>query len=329
MIMGIRHRLSRVFGKAVNLRNRLYEKSVLKSHMLSVRVISVGNLSMGGTGKTSFVIWLLENLKQQGINVGVVSRGYGGKVKKFAEVSPGADPKIFGDEPALIANSELGPVFVGANRVNAARALIKKYKVDMILADDAFQHRRLKRDLDIVLIDYSEPQSSYSLVPQGRLREEFEALKRAHVVVETKRNFSDLTDFSHIEDQIPKDLIRLKMDYKFISVGDADGVPVRNQGMNYLLVSGVAGPQGVEKLAREKVNVLDHMIFKDHHKYTPSEAKALLEEVKDQKDLCILTTHKDAVKLKEFSELRPFLRTINLEYQVTGQLDEFFKKAIG
>src|SRR5690606_20122234 len=141
-----------LFGNAVMARNTLYEKAIFKSYSLPVPVVSVGNISVGGTGKTSFVIWLLRQLTQKGFKVGVISRGYGGQITAVSEVPANGAAHVFGDEPCLIAKENLGPVFVGPDRVKVGKTLLKHYAVDFIIADDAFQHRRLKRDIDVVLI---------------------------------------------------------------------------------------------------------------------------------------------------------------------------------
>ena len=140
--MGLFKGLSFVFGQGVQLRNYLYDENYLKTSRLPVKVISVGNISVGGTGKTSFVIWLLRALVARGYKVGVVSRGYGGSVKSVARVPVDGDPKIFGDEPSLIARENLGPVFVGPKRFEVGENLLKEFKVDFIIADDAFQDRK-------------------------------------------------------------------------------------------------------------------------------------------------------------------------------------------
>ena len=308
--MGLFKSLSYLFGKGVDFRNHLYENNYLKVSQLPVRVVSVGNISVGGTGKTSFVIWLQRALVSRGLRVGVVSRGYGGQVKEVAEVPKDGDPKTFGDEPCLIAREALGPVFVGPRRFEVGKKLLDSYKVDIIIADDAFQHRPLHRDVDVVLVDFSEPLQNLTLMPFGRLREPFQSLDRAQVIVSTKKNFSDLKDFEPIERLLPKDKIRLNMEYHLKAVVDENGEPAANPMDRYLLVSGVAQPKGVEMLANAQYHLTDHMIFDDHHNYTESDVTEILQQQSEHGADYILTTQKDAVKLSHFKELRSVLRVM-------------------
>lgn len=320
-----------VFEGLVGFKNHLYDRGFFKQAPLPVKVISVGNLSVGGTGKTSFVIWLLKELKKRGVSVGVVSRGYGGTIKEVAEVPPGGDPTSFGDEPCLIANEGLGPVFIGPKRVAAAQKLLEKYQVQVILADDAFQHRALKRDVDVVLIDVSQPVGMMKPLPHGRLREGFSSLSRADAVVITKQNFAKNSDtYSFVELLLPSHVLRLSMNYLLKDIEDINGKSETDFGpKNVLLVSGVAGPDGVYSLANKEVSVLDHMIFPDHHSYTKKDVEEILKRAKEVKADFILVTPKDAVKLHSFDEIRSHLRIISLDYSVEGQVDEFFKKALG
>lgn len=323
--------LSIVFKSAVEFKNHLYDRGFLKQTPLPARVISVGNLSVGGTGKTSFVIWLLKEFKKRGVSVGVVSRGYGGSLKGVAEVPRGGDPSFYGDEPCLIANEGLGPVFIGPKRVGAAQKLLEKYQVQVILADDAFQHRALNRDVDVVLIDVSQPVRLMRPLPLGRLREDFSSLSRAQTVVITKKSFAkNLETFSFVDSRLPDHVLRLSMNYLLKDVKDINGKSEDDLSQKgVLLVSGVAGPDGVYSLAEKKMNVLDHMIFPDHHSYTKKNVGDILERAKEMKASFILVTPKDAVKLESFDEIRSNLRIINLDYHVEGQIDEFFEKALG
>lgn len=327
--MSILKALSFLFEQGVQAKNALYEKGYIESQSLSVPVISVGNISVGGTGKTSFVIWLLRSLTEHGLKVGVISRGYGGKISAYAQVPVGGDPEKYGDEPCLIANEKLGPVYVGPRRAEVGHELLKSHKVDLLIADDAFQHRRLRRDVDIVLIDFSEPQKNYEMMPYGRLRESFESLHRASVIVATKKSFSETKDFSSIESRIPKDKIRLEMDYGLEGFFDAHGNVQSELRGSGLLVSGVAKPGTVEGLVRSQVSLRDHFIFRDHHNYTSGDVASILRKAREINAEFILTTEKDAVKLMNFNELAGQLRVLKLAYVVKGQINEFFEMVIG
>ena len=173
--------LSALFGAGVAVRNRLYDRGSLPTNRLQGPVISVGSISAGGAGKTPFVIMLGELLKQRGIAFDVLTRGYGRRTKGVALVDPSGSPQLFGDEPVLIARKLGVPVIVGEDRFAAGQFAEKKFGVQAHLLDDGFQHRRLARDFDIVLL--TERDLHDSLLPVGRLREPLASLSRASAMV--------------------------------------------------------------------------------------------------------------------------------------------------
>ncbi len=157
---------------------------VLKSHKIKCSVVIVGNISVGGVGKTPMVIWLVNKLQSQGLKVGVVSRGYGGKREhEPLLVIPQTSAKASGDEALLIAKHTNAPVLVGRNRVKAAKKLLLDYRVDIIIADDGLQHYALKRDLEIVLIDAKYGLGNEKLLPAGPLREDKSRLDSVDMVI--------------------------------------------------------------------------------------------------------------------------------------------------
>jgi len=173
--------LSGIYGGVVGARNALYDRGWLRSHSLRGSVISVGNLSAGGSGKTPFVILLGELLKARGIGFDVLSRGYGRRSRGVLLVDPGGLPRDFGDEPLLIARRLQAPVVVGENRYAAGRLAESRFGPQIHLLDDGFQHRGLGRDFDIVLVTSEDGRDR--LLPSGRLREPLRSLRRADAVV--------------------------------------------------------------------------------------------------------------------------------------------------
>ena len=161
--------LSAVFGAGVAIRNALYDRHVFQVKKLARPVVSIGNISVGGSGKTPFVIALGQLLAERGIAFDVLSRGYGRTSTEIAVVDPNGSPAQFGDEPLLIARKLQAPVIVGADRYQAGLLAEQKFGSKLHLLDDGFQHRRLHRDFDIVLLP-AEDQAG-SLLPTGRLRE--------------------------------------------------------------------------------------------------------------------------------------------------------------
>ncbi len=183
--------LSPVYGAVMRLRARLYRSGLLKSRRLPCFVISVGNITVGGTGKTPMTIYVVEKLKEMGLAPAVVSRGYrGGMEKEGGVVSDGenilAGPSMAGDEPWLLAKTLKVPVVVGSDRYKAGMTAVERFAPDVIVLDDAFQHLKLERDLDIVLLDGRRPFGNGSLLPAGPLREPAEALGRGDLFVLTR-----------------------------------------------------------------------------------------------------------------------------------------------
>ncbi|MFP3870179.1 MAG: tetraacyldisaccharide 4'-kinase [Syntrophobacteria bacterium] len=178
-----------VYGGVVELRNRLFDLNLLTSHRSDCRVISVGNLAVGGTGKTPMVLWLAQFLMDEGWRVAIVSRGYRGQAgRKVCILSDGqsilAGPEETGDEPQLLARRlpEV-PVLCCARRVSAVRAAVKLFRCQVAILDDGFQHRFLARDLDVVLLDSRSPLGNGRLFPRGVLRERVGSLARAQILV--------------------------------------------------------------------------------------------------------------------------------------------------
>jgi tetraacyldisaccharide 4'-kinase len=172
-------------------RNWMYDHGVLKQHHVATKVISIGNLTVGGTGKTPVTLAVVDYLKMKNKSVGVVSRGYKREEKGVLEVDLSASAgQKFGDEPALIKFTHPDvPVVVGERRVAAAQEILAKAAVDFLVCDDAFQHRSLHRDLNILLFDATETVKNYRVLPVGRAREQINpALKRADIIILTKSN---------------------------------------------------------------------------------------------------------------------------------------------
>ena len=175
--------LSLFFAFVAGLRRRLFAHGVLKAERLPVPVIVVGNIAVGGSGKTPIALWLADSLRARGYRPGIVSRGYGGSVEGTAEVPPGGEPSCYGDEPVLMAALSGCPVWVGRDRPAAGRSLLAAHpEVDVIIADDGLQHYRLARDVEIIVVDEATLGNRFRL-PAGPLREGVGRLAEATVVL--------------------------------------------------------------------------------------------------------------------------------------------------
>lgn len=279
---------SAVYGGVVGARNALYERRLLRSRSLQGTVISVGNLSFGGSGKTPFVILLGELLKARGIQIDVLSRGYGRVTRGVRLVEPGGLPADFGDEPLLIARRLQAPVIVGEDRYEAGRFAESRFGPQMHLLDDGFQHRGLARDFDIVLVTPEDARDR--LLPAGRLREPLESLRRADAVVLTSGASPEAFPCDG------KAVWRVRR-----------GIVPRNVPERPVVFCGIARPQNfLLQLRAAGVDPVAEAFFRDHHAYTEKDVRDLLQLRQRSEAGGFVTTEKDAVNLgRYFDALAP------------------------
>ncbi len=271
--------LAAIYGGVVAVRNALYDRGALRARRLQGPVISIGNLSAGGSGKTPFVILLADLLTKRGIRCDVLSRGYGRKSRGVLLVDPAGLPRDFGDEPLLIARKTQIPVIVGEDRYAAGVLAEKKFGPQIHLLDDGFQHRALARDFDIVLVTPQD--ANDQLLPAGRLREPRHALRRADAVVLTSGASADAFP---LKNQLAWRVRR------GISPG---GIPLRP-----VVFCGIARPQNfVLQLRAANVEPAAEAFYRDHHAYTEKDIRELLT-LRDKSEAGgFVTTEKDAVNL--------------------------------
>lgn len=287
--------LSWAYTGAIQLRNGLFNQGILKSQSFSQPVISIGNISVGGTGKTPVIQALLEWSLAEGLRPGVVSRGYGGNYKDVQEVSLKEEQAatVYGDEPVLIKKKfPTVPYFVCRERSRAVGEMLGQNELDIVLADDAFQHRALSRDLDVVLIDAEQEPDHYQLLPLGRLREPLSQLSRADFIVVTKWNLADVNRRRFIAQLIEEnsgEKLRavIHCDYEIINM---DSFTAEDE---VILFSGIGNPKAFEKLMSSNAKIISHKVYKDHYSYSQQDIENLLSLGKT-----LVTTEKDAVKLK-------------------------------
>jgi tetraacyldisaccharide 4'-kinase len=281
------------------LRNTLYDRGVLTSRRLERPVVSVGNLSVGGSGKTPFAIALGELLQARGIRFDILSRGYGRKTRGVRVVKSNGSAADYGDEPLLIARRLGVPVIVGESRYQAGQVAEQKFESLLHILDDGFQHRSLARDFDIVLM--TERDFDDRLLPSGRLREPMSSLKRADAIVvpqeSAAKHFSvhDLT----LEDlaRQGKSIWRMKRE---IVVSGAPAAPI--------VFCGIARPQQFFAQVRAAgIAPAAELEFRDHHFYKRKDIERLLALRRKVGADGFVTTEKDAVNLGSLqAELQPF-----------------------
>jgi tetraacyldisaccharide 4'-kinase len=287
---------SALFCGGVKARNALYDCGVFKIHKLACPVVSVGNISVGGTGKTPFVIALGELLKQRGIAFDILSRGYRRNSTEIAVVDPDGSPAQFGDEPLLLARKLQVPVIVGAERYQAGLLAEKQFASKLHLLDDGFQHRRLHRDFDIVLLPAAD--STDTLLPVGRLRESLSALQRADAVV--------------LPDPLvpPLNVKQVWQVSKRLDLSYPSG--------KLIAFCGIGRPkQFFEGLKAAGQSLAEQVIFRDHHHYAQRDMDRLLALKKQTVADGFLTTEKDAVNLGALTtQLQPlWIASLRMELE--------------
>lgn len=280
--------LSIIYGGIVRTRNAFYDRGVLKARRLQGAVVSVGNVSTGGSGKTPFVLLLGEMLKERGIKFDVLSRGYGRRSRGVLLVDPLGSPQQFGDEPLLIARKLQVPVIVGEDRYEAGRFSESRFGAQLHLLDDGFQHRGLARDFDMVLV--TQQDANDRLLPAGRLRESLSALSRADAVV--LMSGADAEAFPIAEKEVWR---------------GRRGIVPKDIPQRPVVFCGIARPENfMLQLRAANVEAAAHAFYRDHHAYSESDVRELQRLKQSSEAGGFVTTEKDAINLGPYlSALEP------------------------
>ena len=306
---------SQIYKAIVLLRLKCYKNGWLKTHQPETPVISVGNLTVGGTGKTPVVDFLVKEIQNQKKYPAILSRGYRRKDGstqqrvRFCEDST-IDPDIIGDEPFLLAlrNPEV-PVYVGSSRITAAHSAEIRDHPDVLILDDAYQHLAIRRDLNILLIDAERGLGNGSLLPLGILREPEDQWVRADVIIITKTNMAASDSVMQmLKNELKVNCPVFKFSFEPQRLSRLDGQAQLNvlqlKGKRLLLTSGIAQPAGFGLLLEQQGgNVIRKLEFQDHHDYVFKDVQKILHEQEKLQPDYIVTTEKDAVKLRKFPEL--------------------------
>lgn len=330
------------YGMAMSARAWLYQKNIFKRHALPVPVVSVGNLTMGGTGKTPFVMYIAKRLKEMGRNPAVVSRGYGGAAPGPVNVVSDAEqvrmpPEMSGDEPGLIAESLPGvAVITGAKRAVTGMYAVKRFGADVIVMDDGFQHMGLDRDLNLVLFSALSLLGNGRVFPGGDLREPVSALRRADAFVITGIDVHN-RERAHVFRQ------RLNSHFPSIPVFSSryrsvallhssklHGCTVdQAKQMPLFAFCGLANPESFRLLlVRQGFQIMGFHSFKDHHSYSVKDIKKLMGMAFEKGGAALITTEKDYVKLKGRIGADIQLLALGVEIEVEKEFDLFLTERI-
>jgi tetraacyldisaccharide 4'-kinase len=272
-----------LYAAAVAAKNAAYERGWARAKRLHWPVISVGNLSVGGSGKTPLVIRLAQLLRERGVDADVLSRGYGRASSEVERVDPNGSAESFGDEPLLIARAADVPVYVGVNRFDAGLLAERETaETGVHLLDDGFQHRQLARDVDIVVLHRSD--FTQSPLPAGRLREPLHALRRASILVLREEDRDLETELRRRGLAQPIWYVTRRLEVSEVK--------------RAIAFCGIARPdEFFAALRAAGTEVAAALPFRDHHRFSENEIAQLIEQQRQYAAAAFLTTEKDAVRL--------------------------------
>lgn len=332
---------SLVYHIVTGFRNVFYNLGIYKSTKFKTPIINVGNLSVGGSGKSPMVMYLAELLSKNR-RTGVLSRGYGRKTKGYAVVNYESNYKMVGDEAMQLFERFKNRFVIGVSeeRVPGAKKLIEDMDLDVLILDDAFQHRAIKAGLNILMTDYNDPYFKDFILPSGDLRESRSGAKRAQIVMVSKCP-NDLTEekkqyyISRINPQHYQKIFFSKITYdeQIFCYDSTKSLPDNNLAYyDILLITGIANPTPlVNHLAKFSQRV-KHLKFKDHHNFSDQDIKNIIEEYKKLGEYkLILTTEKDYVRLKSFDYLRELVYywPINVNIDKKEEFNQIIMNYVG
>jgi len=336
------------YGGLVKLRENLYKKGFLQSKRLPCTVISIGNITVGGSGKTPMTIYMAELIKHLGYGVAIISRGYKGRAEKIGGVVCDGrmicmGPDEAGDEPFMISERlKTVPVIVGQNRFKAGILAIKEFKPDVLLLDDAFQHLKLNRDIDLVLLDSKKPFGNTYLFPRGTLRETASALLRGDAVIFTRSGVGKPAALDQIKRIVPKKPIfhsfHTPYIYKIITGNSLQSPDRLNISSMYdfdifkrkrvFAFSGIASNDDFRRTIESFRCELENFSgFPDHHPYSNRELDEIVKSAMDLSAEFIFTTEKDYVRIAHKIKWPIDLVVIGIEISF-GENDIAFKSFI-
>ena len=329
--------LSVTYGMGYKIRLWFYRKGFFKARSLPGLVVSLGNLTVGGTGKTPAVAMLARWAQGRGYRVAVLSRGYGGKyADQVLEVSDGrhinADPGQSGDEPYLLANKLPGvPVIISKKRFNAGLYAHEKFGCNFFLLDDGFQHLGLKRDLDLVLIDASKPFGNGHLLPRGPLREPFAQLARADVFILTRVRHHGAEDhvLNFLKREFPSTPVfysdHVSTDIVFPCSNEVYG-PDLIEGKPVMAFAGIARPELFrDTLIKLGADVVYFRGYKDHYPFGQKDIQTLIQMKEEMGAQYILTTEKDWARIAFLEQRFPELAYLRIDFILLSDHNEFFR----
>ena len=310
---------ARAYGGLIAARNAAFHLGLRPVRAAEVPVVSIGNLSTGGTGKTPAVVWLVQLALEADFKPAVLSRGYRGGQHS--------------DEVRLLQRKLKGvPVVARADRVAGAEAAVREYEADLLILDDGFQHRRINRDLDVVLIDTSAPLLDEPLLPAGHLREPWQNLRRADVVIMTRCQDGRCSRTEALRVAIGRVAPQIRLGHaahRLCGVVDGKGQPVppsRLAGQRGFLFCGLANPEAFAATVKQlPLHQVGCKWWPDHVRYRADMLRRMSREALQAGAQILITSEKDAVKLAELPAVEPPLHVVQIEFEPTQETKQLFE----
>jgi len=346
----ILRQFSRLYRMVVQLRHLLYSKGIFRHHTLGCQVISVGNLTVGGTGKTPVVEIFARELQKAGRKVAILSRGYKKEEPPFLEkimdkllfreflrpprvVSDGSklllDSSMSGDEPYMLASNLPNVcVLVDKNRVKSGRYAINKMGCDTLILDDGFQYLSLKHRVEILLVDKTNPFGNEKVLPRGILREPIKNLKRADFIFITKSDGQGVDELRNRLRKLNKraDIIECRHCARYLqNVFTSERKPLEYlDGLKISVVSGIAVPSGFEgEMEKLKAVIVDRNRFADHHRYSEQEVIDIVNKSRKLGTKAIITTEKDAVRFPRLYRCDVPVYFLRVDIEILSGAEDF------
>ena len=329
------HASSQVYQLAARLRVHLYDKDVLKQKSLPCKVLSIGNITVGGTGKTPMVQYVASLLQRLGLKVAVISRGYGGNAQGSGGIVSDGRTTLMGtqasgDEPQLLSSRLKGiPLLVGKDRYRAGKQAISRFGASVLILDDGFQHLALKRDLNLLLLDSTRPFGNGHCIPRGPLREPVDQIKRASALVLTRwaEDSHWNAQRSILETHAPgRPIFRcMHVAEKLFVAGEEKAIVLATlEGKRLFAFSGIARNESFrETVSSLGGDIVDFLEFSDHHRYSHHDIKSIWKRAKDRGVDSIITTEKDLVNLGTDIPSMPRLLVLGISISFGADAEAF------
>jgi len=304
--------LSLIYGVAAWLRNFLFDKNIISSKSAGIPVICIGNLSVGGTGKTPMVAYTVQRLKSLGFHPAVITRGYKRRSRSGFIIEPSHSVEETGDEPLMLFRKLQTPVAIGKDRLESIRRICYHFpKTDVIVMDDGYQYRRIRPSLSILLTASNNPFTNDNLLPAGNLRESRKEAVRAQAVIVTKMPDDHVLKQNELISKIKK---YSSSPILFSSLGYSFPVPVFSnpfpalgpESVSVLAFSGIADDSFFVQNCNRMFSTVTRLSYPDHHSYSVDDLKTIIKsfDAIASEPKILLTTEKDMVKLQNFDELK-------------------------